>query len=142
MFNPTDHVEPNLDIAAGEVIDGEAIIINLATGVYYSMPGVGGDIWSLIAARHSVASIVDHLAAAYDTDPAAARHDVHAILEALLGESLIRVTANGNGAHAPETVASKKPYAAPVLQIYRDMEELLALDPPAPGLNEIAWKQK
>jgi len=36
----------------------------------------------------------------------------------------------------------KKPYAAPQLQIYRDMQDLLALDPPAPGMNQIAWDRK
>jgi hypothetical protein len=142
MLNPTDHVEPNLDIAAAEVIDGEAIIINLATGVYYSMPGVGGDIWSMIASRQSVASMTDHIAAAYEVDAAEARRDLHALLDELLAESLILLTPNGNGAHPPAGAAPKKAYTAPVLQIYRDMEELLALDPPTPGMNEIVWKPK
>jgi hypothetical protein len=34
----------------------------------------------------------------------------------------------------------KLPYEAPVLNIYRDMGDLLALDPPTPGLYDIAWK--
>ena len=44
MFLPSDPLEVNLERAAGDVIDGEAIIINLATGVYYSMQGIGGEI--------------------------------------------------------------------------------------------------
>jgi hypothetical protein len=31
-----------------ETIDGEVIIINLATGTYYSLKDVGAEIWSLV----------------------------------------------------------------------------------------------
>src|SRR4029450_13507670 len=33
-----------------ETIDGEAIMINLATGSYYSLDRVGGDVWTLLEA--------------------------------------------------------------------------------------------
>lgn len=42
------------------------------------------------------------------------------------------IATNGAGA--------KEPYEAPVLNIYRDMGDLLALDPPTPGLDTFNWK--
>ena len=39
---------------------------------------------------------------------------------------------------AATSATEKLPYEAPVLQVYRDMEDLLALDPPIPG-QEAAW---
>ena len=33
------------------------------------------------------------------------------------------------------------PYESPLLNIYRDMGDLLALDPPMPGLAEMNWKE-
>ena len=39
-----------------------------------------------------------------------------------------------------EEQQSELPYEAPTLNIYRDMGDLLALDPPMPGLADMAWK--
>lgn len=139
MLHPTDSLEPNLDRAAGDVIDGEAIIINLVTGAYYSMQGIGGEIWSMISARRSVGSMLDEIVSAYDVESETAHRDLHGVLQQLLDEGLVQVAGSGNGAHPAAPAAAKKPYRKPALQVFRDMEELLALDPPAPGMNQIAW---
>jgi hypothetical protein len=147
MLNPTDHLEPNLDRAAGEVIDGEAIIINLVTGVYYSMQGIGGAIWSMIDACRSVGSMLDEIVATYDVPAGDASADLHSVLGQLLEEGLVQVTDDqvtygGQDAPASSTPAAKQPYQRPLLQVYRDMQDLLALDPPAPGMNRIAWNDR
>ena len=141
MLKLTDHFEPDHERAAGEVIDGEAIIIDLATGVYYSMRGIGGEIWNLISERRSGDEILTHIVARYDVDPLIARADLEKIVGQLVGDGLIRAVANGDA--VPFAVAESRdrlPYASPELQAYRDMEDLLALDPPAPGMKQIAWK--
>lgn len=141
MFQPNDRVEPELDRAAGEVIDGEAIIINLVTGVYYSMQGIGGVIWSMIEERRSVASMLEQIVASYDVDRDTARADLDAVLEQLAADGLVRVAPPDGNHAAPVTPSeTKQPYVRPELQVYRDMEDLLALDPPAPGMNQIVWK--
>ena len=38
-------IVPNKSEITSKVMDGEAIMINLATGIYYSMDKVGGTIW-------------------------------------------------------------------------------------------------
>ena len=139
MINPSDCLEVNTDRATGDVIDGEAIIINLVTGVYYSMQGIGGDIWSMIDARRTVDSMAEEVVANYDVAPDDARRDLDAVLGQLMEEGLIQLCGNGKGTHAAPSGAARKPYQRPVLQVYRDMQDLLALDPPAPGMNQIAW---
>lgn len=143
MINPSDCLEVNTDRAAGDVIDGEAIIINLVTGVYYSMQGIGGDIWSMVDARRTVDSMVEEVVAHYDVAPDDARRDLDAVLGQLMDEGLIQLCGNGTGkgTHAAVSGAARKPYQRPVLQVYRDMQDLLALDPPAPGMNQIAWNR-
>ena len=42
---------------AAEVIDGEAIMINLANATYYSIAGVGAFIWELLVERCSLDEI-------------------------------------------------------------------------------------
>jgi hypothetical protein len=41
---------------------------------------------------------------------------------------------------SPVDVDGRAPYVPPALHIYRDMGQLLALDPPTPGLMDIDWK--
>jgi len=165
MLNPHDCFEVNLDRAAGDVIDGEAIIINLTTGAYYSLQGIGGEIWSMIAARRSTASMLDEIVAGYDVAEDDARNDLHAVLDELLAEELIVASRGDVPGHpdrsegSPSSVVAgdpspsprlrmttgsttgraKQPYRKPQLEVFRDMEELLALDPPAPGMSRIGW---
>ncbi len=57
---------------AAKVIDGEAIIINLTKGTYYSLEGVGGAAWSMLAAGHSLDEAAQTLAKHYSVDQASA----------------------------------------------------------------------
>ncbi len=143
MFEPSDSLEPDPERAVGEVIDGEAIIINLVTGVYYSMQGIGGEIWSMICERRSARSMVEEIVARYDADAEQVQRDLDDVLAQLAAEELVRISADASsddGAAAALRSAARQRYKKPSLEIYRDMQELLALDPPAPGMNRIAWK--
>lgn len=60
----------------------------------------------------------------------------------LLRENLITAAENGaptNGKRESEQ-QEKLPYETPKLNIYRDMGDLLTLDPPIPGFAETPWK--
>src|SRR5438067_1826386 len=125
----SDNLEVNAERAAGDVIDGEAIIINLETGVYYSMQGIGGDVWSMIVAQRSFGSMLDEIVATYDVTADDARRDLEAVVGELIHEGLVRFSGNSRtGVSVPHSQAAKKVYAAPRLQVYRDMQDLLALD--------------
>src|SRR6187397_1108133 len=41
-------LRPNSPSVVSEIIDGEAVIMNLATGHYFSALGTGGELWALI----------------------------------------------------------------------------------------------
>jgi hypothetical protein len=135
-------LRPRGEEVAAKVIDGEAIIINLATGVYYSMDKVGGLIWDMVQSGHSLEEIIHGVTERYDVAREKVESDVQELVEELLRENLVAITENG----APADAASQLPpgeklaYEAPKLNIYRDMGDLLALDPPTPGLGDIPWK--
>ena len=143
MLTLSDRLQARGEEVAAKVMDGEAIIINLANGVYYSMDKVGGLIWEAIEKQSSVAAMIAEVVARYDVPAEQAGADIQRILEELLQENLVTVS-ESNGS-APMTTASRQqerlPYEAPTLNIYRDMGDLLALDPPTPGLQDIAWKE-
>jgi hypothetical protein len=142
MLTPQSRLRPNEQEVAAKVIDGEAIIINLANGIYYSMDKVGGLIWEMLAGAHSLEEVTTALLARYDVSSEQAQADVERLATELLQENLLLATNDGV---EPQTLAEpenqqKLPYEMPVLNIYRDMGDLLALDPPTPGLQDITWK--
>jgi beta-phosphoglucomutase-like phosphatase (HAD superfamily) len=153
--------------AVAQVMEGEAVIIDIMSGTYYSLDATGGRVWELMQDGVPLEEIAATLAREYDVDDAQAIEDVRALLRQLAAEQLIVGIGDGVGVDAPAAVAtsvdtaapraaasgvttasaataaseaSRKPYQAPALQVYRDMQDLLALDPPMPGLRDIPWK--
>lgn len=119
---------------AAKVIDGEAILINLGSGLYYSMGEVGGRVWSLIEQGCSADTIAGVIAAEFEVDEQMAKADVTALVDQLLEEELVEVAASGNGAADVKVSAGGAAYAKPELKKFDDMAEMFALDPPLPGL--------
>lgn len=147
MITSNSRVVPNEEEVAAEHLDGEAIIINLANGSYYSTAGVGGVIWGDLAKGWSLAATCRHVADLYDVDPRQAERDVVEFVTELLNENLVTYqgeTTDQQCAPAPAEAGfpprDREPYAAPVLEAYRDMADMLALDPPMPGLKGLDWK--
>jgi len=133
----TDRFTTRNGEVAAKVIDGEAILINLATGMYYSMGDVGGTVWSLIENNSNVEEIIANVAAGYKVEHGRARADVEALLSELLEENLIVVSPSSDTDNAVTAVAASEAtseYAKPSLKKFGDMAEMFALDPPLPGL--------
>ncbi len=137
---PTDRFKPDRERVAAEVVDGEAILIDLTTGVYYSMDGVAAIIWSLIERQQSGEEIVAALSGIYDVQPSEIAADVAALMDTLLTEGLIISADEALAASDRLIETAQQPYATPKLDIYRDMSVLLALDPPMPGLQATPWQ--
>ena len=136
---------PNRDEIVAKVLDGEAIMINLSKGIYYSLDGVGGRVWELLEDVRSAASIAMEVVREFDVTPERARADVERILHELQAENVIRLESGEIPAFS-ETAScagpgAKLPYREPKLTVYRDMADLLALEPPTPGAaQEDLWE--
>ena len=133
----------NREDVAAKVIDGEAILIRLSDGTYYSMENVGTQVWELLEAGHDVAATVRTIAEWFDTPVERVARDVDAVVAALLAEQLI--TPAGEIAPPPAPAAApaeRLAYETPRLNIYRDMGNLLALDPPTPGIDDLLFKDE
>lgn len=131
----------NGDEIAAETIAGEAVILNLSSGVYYSLDGAGGLAWTLLERGHTPAEASARVADRYGADQAAVDADIDALLDALLEAGLLL---DDDAAVAAEVADDELPpageYVKPSLRAYTDMGDLLALDPPMPGLKEVPWR--
>jgi hypothetical protein len=145
MLSGDTRFRPNAEEVAADILDGEAVMINLSTGMYYSMDQAGALVWSLLGAGRSVQEIGAALARRYDVSPDEAESDVRLLLAKLVEENLVREghapSASVDAGRREAAGQPRLPYVAPRLEIYRDVSHLVALDPPMPGLKDLPWQE-
>jgi hypothetical protein len=126
----TDRFKVNPAKVVHETIEGEAILIHLDNGFYYSLDGAGAEIWGLLAGSRSFDEVAHELDAHYAVDPEAIAAEVQRLAGELVEEDLLEptdgapeVATNGDGD------ATKREFSAPVLKKYEDMQDFLLVDP-------------
>ncbi len=142
MLKLHQFIVPNREEITAKVMDGEAIMINLATGIYYSMDKVGGIIWEGIEQEQRLDQILQAVVTVYEVSEEQATKDLESLVSQLLEENLIVLQEKGGASERKtgEQAPTQVPYEPPVLNSYRDMGDLLALDPPMPGMAETPWQ--
>ncbi len=75
-----------------ETIEGEAILIHLDNGFYYSLDGAGAEIWELLAGSRSFDEVAHELDAHYASDPETIAAEVRRLAGELVGEDLLEPT--------------------------------------------------
>jgi len=119
-----------------EVIDGEAVIINLGSGDYFSLRGSGAYIWQAVEAGADASAIVDAFVAAGLGSAAELIPAVDGLLDQLVAEGLV-VEATDRPAPllgAPDMAV----FEPPALEKFTDMQDLILLDP-VHEVDERGW---
>ena len=70
-------------------LEGEAVILSLADGVYYGLDGVGAMVWERLREPTRVADLVDAVTAAFPVDRETAERDLLALLAELAERGLV-----------------------------------------------------
>jgi hypothetical protein len=116
-----------------ETVGGETIIVNLASGHYFSLQGTAPDIWTGIERGDEAASIVHQLEQRYE---ATGNDDIGAAVNKLLDDfvaaELVVVDGNGNNSATPppsQTGGDRIPFVAPSFTTFTDMQDIILLDP-------------
>jgi hypothetical protein len=119
-----------------ETIDGEVIVINLASGNYYSVKGAGADVWDVLQSSPGagVGAIAAAVARRYDRPSDVVESEIAEFVTRLKDEELV-ATVEGmalssiplsNGLGAGD---GAKAFDMPLLEKYTDMQDLVLLDP-------------
>jgi hypothetical protein len=74
-------------------LDGEAVLLNVETGVYYGLNPLGTDIWRLISTGSTEQEICSALLGEYEVEPGRLRIDVASFLNVLREKGLTRLVA-------------------------------------------------
>ena len=132
----------NTPMVTHETIDGEAVIINLDSGNYYSLVDAGSFIWGLIEQGASMSELQNLVSQTYQGNASDIDQGVQDLLVQLQEESLI-VPVDGETAFdvtpvMPANGREKPSFNPPSLNKYSDMQELLLLDP-IHDVDEAGW---
>lgn len=116
-----------------EIIDGEAVIINLANGYYYSLDAPAAEIWGWLQSGRSVAEIASAIQRRYDCSGADPEAAVRAFVGTLVTDDLVAPCRDAASARGLEPLAEaagvKRTFRAPSLQRFSDMQGFLLVDP-------------
>ncbi len=133
---------------AHETIDGEAILIHMKTGFYYSLEGVGSQIWGALVDGYAPEQIVQQLGGRYDAPREAIETSVSALVDELRNEGLIDDAgiAPSSGKRAEnelsgETGPACEEFEVPVLHRYTDMADFILVDP-IHEVDERGWPNR
>jgi hypothetical protein len=133
----------NIPTVVSEIIDGEAVIMNLNSGNYYSTEGVGSLLWHGIQHQRTYPQLVELVKTAFPTAPEDLAPVIDPFIDELMTHELIRETPTKSaGAPSDELdltqVNSTGEFRTPVLNVYPDMKDLLVLDP-IHDVDEVGW---
>lgn len=69
-------------------LDGESVVLNLETGLYYGLDEVGTRIWRAVDPKASLRIVLESVVAEFNTDRPAAEADLLELAAALLDKGL------------------------------------------------------
>ena len=86
-------------------LEGEAVMLNLESGVYFGLDEVGTRIWTLIQEHGSLRKVFEVMQAEYDVVPGTLESDLIRLVEELRAKGLVILT-GGAAASDRRTVAA------------------------------------
>ncbi|MEO8567381.1 MAG: PqqD family protein [Betaproteobacteria bacterium] len=115
----------------GEVIDGEVMVINLDTGVYYSVTGAGAAVWPMLVGGATRREISDRVARHYGASAASVERDLGMFIAQLADEAILRLRQDDVAAGPFDAVDGWPAVTYPGFgfERYDDMQALLVIDP-------------
>ena len=83
-------VEATSEQVSAELSD-EAVILNMADGIYYGLNDVGARVWELLKSPRTINSIVESLLEEFEAEAGQCRKDVFRLLEEMQSRGLVIV---------------------------------------------------
>jgi hypothetical protein len=88
MTIPLDSVVAASDDAVFRELDGESVLLNLETGMYFGLDAVGTRVWQLAGDGGSLRGIRERLVEEYDAEPSVIERDLLALADTLVTKGL------------------------------------------------------
>jgi len=90
-MNPWEKVFQKSKKVAWRTVDNDGVLLNLATGYYYTLNEAGRFFWESLDGRKKLSEIHGELLERYDVEREASGKDLLEILQDLLKEGLVEI---------------------------------------------------
>lgn len=84
----TDSLTVSKDVVFRE-IDGEVVLLNLGTGIYFGLNETGARVWNLIGEHRSLRRVLESMALDYDVPSASLEKDILQLVDQLCENKLL-----------------------------------------------------
>ena len=91
MVELNHRVKPDSDVVITELEGKEAVLLNLATKMYYTLNETGLRIWQLLSSCGTLGEISERLHSEFDVSPEKAKGSVLNLIGELINEKLVKV---------------------------------------------------
>lgn len=124
--------------AVSQTLEGEAIVINLEKGSYYSLNATGSEMWDLIIGGQPLDQIARYISDRYGITPEEAMSEVQSFVSVLKQEDLIIPAEHPASIPVPAATKAETLFVRPSFERYDDMQEMLLADP-IHDVGEAGW---
>ena len=130
-----------------EVLDQEAMVVNLDNGYYYALEGTAVDIWQALAGGASAPEAAAVLRRRYTGDQAEIEAAVRSFAAELVTETLLTPVQAAEAADIPHpepgssAAGPDRAFSLPVMYKYTDMANLIQMDP-IREFDETGWPKR
>ena len=77
-------------------LDGEVVILNLDTGIYFGLNATGTRIWNLIAQHGSLQKVFETMTEEYEASPKSLENDILQLVGQLCEKGLVSASPHGS----------------------------------------------
>jgi hypothetical protein len=138
----SSHYRVNAPRFVHETVDGEALIMDMVKGSYYSCAGASAYAWNALARGVSTAALAKLIEERYGVASSDAGRDIDGFIATLLSEEMLFEASEPMGeVPTGDELASLVPsgdYAVLELERFTDLADLILLDP-VHDVTEAGW---
>lgn len=113
-----------------DVFGEEVVLVNLESGVYYSLKYSAAQIWIRLINQYSPTEVFADLIQIYQVDENDLMSDINLFFTQLLEDKIIKIASETEKKSIEfNSKGILVTYTSPVLETFSDMQEILLLDP-------------
>jgi len=126
---------PNI---VGEKFDDEVVLVNLNSGIYYSLRENAAKIWTLLTMGYCAAQIIALYQQHCSEASEAITSKISQFIDQLISQELLVISQRDLIQIEEPFLLSMDLFTAPTLEIFSDMQDILLLDP-VHDVDEQGW---
>lgn len=139
VLDDADRFALNRSEVAMQIIDGEAVAIDVVTGKYHGLGAVACGVVNLLSLGADLGQVRAVLEARYPEALDRIAADLRGLVHQLLDHRILVPAGSAPPIAELPAVFEGLAYVPPELETYEDMAELMALDPPMPTVLDSPW---